>query len=331
MHLFRWLFDKIFIYYKVMIYLSIPVHEKIPVIINQVENIKRFLPCTVVLHVSKSAKFTNKELEKSLSNIGYHESVFVNDISVETVWGSIISAHLENLNYIKKLGARAEDKVIFMASNDMLIRPGCYDLVKNSEFIFHLRKCEHARYWWPALVANKDIGFIKAIAKTGGSRIYASQIEGSMYPFGVLQDINKIIKINGLLNSDLFYDRAEFYFSSLTAAMGYTPSADPFIFAEFHRFDSKLWKMLRICDRTLPDELSGYLKKIINKLYFLSRLYSISKDDVLAIKNGTLKLPELYDGSEFWHPYTDIKKIFGVKRVPRNLNNNLRKFITNME
>ena len=125
----------------------------------------------------------------------------------------------------------------------MFVRQGGQELINNVDFIFHLRKCEHSKYWWPALAANQDSEFIKTIAKTGGARIYASQIEGSMYPLSVLLEIKKIISDNRLLSSTLFYDRAEFYFSSIASAMGYTPGADPIVFAEFHRFDSNIWRV----------------------------------------------------------------------------------------
>ena len=96
-----------------MIYASIPIHEQLPVVVNQIRNIIKFLPCKIILHRSKTATFTQEEATQLLSNAEFEDIVFVNNKSVDTAWGSIIAAHLENIRYIKDLGAKPDDKVIF--------------------------------------------------------------------------------------------------------------------------------------------------------------------------------------------------------------------------
>ncbi|WP_262264464.1 hypothetical protein [Pantoea dispersa] len=313
-----------------MIYISIPVHEKPVVIINQLLNFKRFINTKVILHLSLSASFTRSELEQEIKNNSLADSVIINPNSVKTAWGSIINAHLCNIEFLVTNGANDSDKVIFHSSNDMLVKHGLDLYVENKSNIFHERFIDREGYWWPTNVSlNRDSEFQKALARIGSGRIVASQIEGSMYELGLLNEIRTILKRYCVVeSSNAFYPREEFYFSSFAHALGVKPCASPYIYSEVHVFDALLWKVFDIIDSgPLPSK--SKIKHYINLALFKSRFYKITPKKVNQVINGSIPNLTFTDGGNVWVPYNDKNSLFGVKRVERDINDSLRKYITN--
>ena len=207
-----------------MLYISIPVHEKPEVIVNQMQNFARYLPeAKVVLHVSKDAKFSVNELEDILKKANISHAL-VNPTQVETKWGSIIQAHLANIRYIIQQGDA--EKVIFHSSNDMLIMDGLSEYLQDKKNIFHLRKCTSDSLWWVSRKAVKDFsvsGFFK-------DKLYASQIEGSMYDISLLKSlVHNIDNRDLILDSEFFYPREEVIFSSFACKEDIKPDGLPYI------------------------------------------------------------------------------------------------------
>lgn len=313
-----------------MIYISIPVHEKPDVIINQLLNFNKFIAAKVILHVSLSASFAKEELEKKLTASGLHEHVIINPNSVKTAWGSIINAHISNIDYLSSIGIVDSDKVIFHSSNDMLVKHGLDEYLADKSYLFHTRYVDRPGYWWPTSVAiERDTGFHKALARIGSGRIVASQIEGSMYEFGLLKEICAVLKRYSVVeNSNCFYPREEFYFSSIAYALGARPCSSPYIYSEVHIFDAILWKVFAAIDSgPLPSK--ARIKHYVNLIMFKSRFYKITPQKVSQVITGTIPDLEFTDGGNIWTPYKDKNGVFGVKRVEREINDSLRKYITN--
>ena len=65
-------------------------------------------------------------------------------------------------------------------------------------------------------------------------------------------------------------------------------------------------------------------------MHCLSRFYQISKKDIKRIQENKtdylLKQNDLNDGSGYFELY-DVDNLYGVKRVERNYNNNIRCYI----
>ena len=222
-----------------MIYISIPVHEKPEVVVNQMQNFARYLPeAKVVLHVSKGAKFSVNELEDILKNANVSHA-FVNPTQVETKWGSIIQAHIANIRYI--IQQDDAEKVIFHSSNDMLIMDGLSEYLKDKKNIFHLRKCTSDSLWWVARRALKD----NEISTFFNNKIYASQIEGSMYESQLLKNLlHEIDEKNLILDNEIFYPREEIIFSSFATKFSISSDGFPYIYSQIHSFDRKFFSVI---------------------------------------------------------------------------------------
>ena len=299
-----------------MIYISIPVHEKPEVVVNQMQNFARYLPeAKVVLHVSKDAKFSVNELEDVLKKANVSHAL-VNPTQVETKWGSIIQAHLANIRYIIQQGDA--EKVIFHSSNDMLIMDGLSEYLQDKKNIFHLRKCTSDSLWWVSRKAVKDFsvsGFFK-------DKLYASQIEGSMYDISLLKSL-----VHNIDNRDLILDSAFFCKEDIK------PDGLPYIYSEIHEFDKRFFKYIEVFKfiakrncffgkmfrRLLSDTLTILNKNHINILLIkniLGRRFPTEKKFFL---NDALSLK--------WIVY-DNHFLFGIKRVKRDLNDPVREFIS---
>lgn len=311
-----------------MIYISIPVHEKPEVVVNQMQNFARYLPeAKVVLHVSKGAKFSVNELENVLKNENVSH-VLVNPTQVETKWGSIIQAHLANIRYIIQQGDA--EKVIFHSSNDMLIMDGLSEYLQDKKNIFHLRKCTSDSLWWVARRALKD----NEISTFFNNEIYASQIEGSMYDISLLKSlVHNIDNRDLILDSEFFYPREEVIFSSFACKEDIKPDGLPYVYSEIHNFDRCFFKYIEVFKFIAKRNclfgkffrrLLSYTLTVLNKDHInisliksiLDRKYPGGKEIIL---NDSLSLK--------WIVY-DSHSLFGVKRVKRDLNDPVRKFIS---
>ena len=311
-----------------MIYISIPVHEKMDVIVDQMKNFEKYFPeAMVILHLSQSATFSIEELEEIFLDNEVTNTI-INPIQVKTSWGAIIQAHLENIRYIVQLDNA--EKVIFHSSNDMLIRQGVYPYVRDKKNIFHQRKCFADSLWWVSRRALKD----KILTDYFDNNLQASQIEGSMYEIKLLTDlINEIDNNNLEITSQPFYPREEIIFSSFANKTGIVPDGLPYVFSEIHQFDRVFFTILErySCLFRLPFYLGKIAVQILEKWLLKKHNYRINKQTIRSIcqqdKNYLQHYLRLNDGkSSIWMCY-EIENLFGVKRVERNINNSIRRFI----
>ncbi|WP_455258559.1 hypothetical protein [Peptoniphilus asaccharolyticus] len=314
-----------------MIYVSIPVHEKIEIILDQAKNFHRFFPeAMIVFHLSKGADFSLHELDLALKDNAI-ENVLLNPQQVETKWGSIINAHLENIRYILTL--EDAEKVIFHSSNDMLVKDGIYKYVKDRKNIFHNRKINKGTFWWVGKRALKD----KAMTGYFNDGLLASQIEGSMYEIAFLEMLLKEIYLNPeLLNQELFYPKEEILFSSFAKKYQILSDGLPYIFSEIHRFDRKFFRFIFIFRFFLAKDLffSRAIKKVLSDVLTILGDYKISISDIEAIRcnnkeyfNDALTLNDGYDLD--WN-LVDVSNLYGVKRIPRCEKNEVRCFINSI-
>lgn len=314
-----------------MIYISIPVHEKLNSLIGMIRNLAYYPGSAVILHVSKTATFTKDELSQVLQRDEYRDcrdKVIINPLSVDTGFSNIFNAHVANIRYLCKNADLSSDKLVFHASNDLLVRPGVERLINNSQSIFHTRYVDYYSHWWPGNVVLDDDDFLKVLSRVGGCRIVASQIEGSMYPLVFLKEMIQILDLDRIWErTHLFYPREEIWFSSFAYAMGLRPDTFPYIFSEVQRFDARLWTYFKILESLLPLRFVNISKRVLNKIYFESKTYAISKKDILKIRNNEIESPIFQEGNNQWIPYPEPQNLFGVKRVPRDENNKLRRYI----
>lgn len=315
-----------------MIYVSLPVHEKFDVVANQLKNFKRYLPnAVIVLHLSLEAHFSTKELDGFLK-LNQVDNYLINPTQVKVKWGSIIEAHLKNIEFILALGDAT--RVIFHASNDMLVRQGLEDYLKDKDFLFHQREIIKDSFWWPANVAIKDIALTDWLAIYGSGALLGSQIEGSMYTIDFLKDFHRELTMRPfVLESTLHYPREEIFFSSFANAVGVKPDGLPYVFSEVHRFDKKLWSYYADLPFLLNDShfFTKKLKKQVNDKLFDYGRYKIGIKDIEAIRKCDIKYLQdsqyMSDGNNLWRVHT-VDNLFAIKRVPRRMTDKVRQYLS---
>ncbi|TDQ57894.1 hypothetical protein EDC45_0960 [Mesocricetibacter intestinalis] len=310
-----------------MIYISIPVHEKPEVIADQMHNFKKYFPeARVILHLSKCAEFSISELEFYLNSQGV-DNAKVNPIQFQTKWGSIIQAHLENIRYIITLGDA--EKIIFHSSNDMFVKKGIVEYIKDKKYLFQTRKCTADSLWWVARRSVKD----ENIWKYFQGSIYASQIEGSMYSMELLKSLIDEIDYQRLnLGAEIFYPQEEVIFSSFAYKKGIKADGFPYVYSEIHQFDRIFFYYIQKYKILFNSNLiiTKFFKRVLEKFLKKYSNYRISVDiinDIIFDRPALSNTCYLNDGNSLTWKIYEVRCLFSVKRVERELSNLIREFI----
>lgn len=309
-----------------MIYISIPVHEKIEIIIDQAKNFYKFFPeAMIVLHLSKGAVFSLDNLKSELSKENVN-NVLVNPKQVETSWGGILNAHLENIRYILTLGDA--EKVIFHSSNDMLVKKSVFDYVKNRKNIFNQRPISEDSFWWVGRRALKDLPMMNFF----NNQLLGSQIEGSMYEISLLEELVKKVDDNSnLLKSNRPYPKEEIIFSSFANKKNIRSDGLPYIFSEVHRFDKLFFSISRSLWLNSNLIYKNILRSLLSKLLLHIYRYEINLNDINTIIVGNNNYFEIDDGHGLKWDVMNRHSIYGVKRIKREFNNEIRSFIRKLD
>lgn len=312
-----------------MYLISLLVHEQKEVILDQLLNIKKYFSnAKVIIHLSKGASFSLMDLELYLKT--KVDNYYLNPEQVDTSWGKIILAHFSNIKYAYQINKNGY--LLFHSSNDMFIKPGVESYLQGKEYLFNQRVVNSIHtYWWVGRVAKSDSNLMRALRNLGVSQVVGTQIEGSMFKLETLIKIIEICNKYNVLDNNLHYPREEIVFSSFANALNIKADGLPYVFSEVHRFDRVLWRVF-IKYKWIYSKL--FMKNIINTFLFKSKFYKITAKDVNFIKNNNYdflkKYDSLSDGDEKWEIF-DCKNIYAVKRVERDINNKLRKYIRGLE
>jgi len=207
---------------KYNIVFSIPIHEKFEVVLDQVINFFYYNNnCAIVFHISQGFNYESSLISKDsfiqiISKIG---NVFVNPESVRTGLGDIIQVHLSNFKYIS---TKAEfDFFCMSASNDMFIKKGMYDYIKNYDCGYCLVNVLNIDWHWRTGESAKKDDTLKRIMKELNTEvIYGSQIEGTYYKKELFANI--VREIENYFDYKLIsekYPRDEIYFTTVAEAL----------------------------------------------------------------------------------------------------------------
>ena len=321
--------------------ISIPVHERPDVILDQIQNINHFFPeADIVLHVS-SSYFEKYEITPITGLRG----VYLNPVHMETGWGSIVLTHVSNFAYIEEIG-NCYDYFILHSSNDMYVRHGVGEYIQKYDAGFNLHFLpQKYTYWWPCTCAWEDPGLEACKEKIGQTRIVATQVEGSFYRMDIMREIMNIIQEcvdEGTVVPDKgkYGTREEMFFSTLAECLiPYDRIGRPFVFSEVHRFDRELWRNFQVADSQyrrwlhflLPEHIYNKLKSIYNNYKFKQGKYETTPAIVDKIIQMDVDYVEknrfLDDGVSKFELYRDAASLFAVKRVRREYDDPLRKYI----
>lgn len=327
--------------------ISIPVHEEPLVVINQIQNIKKYVPnAVIVIHIS--IEFTVcGELKKFIAS---EKNVFLNPQRLSCCWGNIIDAHISNFEYIKQVADF--DYFMFHASNDMYILPGVENYISQYDVGFHVHKIIKKTRWWPSACALEDSVLEEIVKLSGAECIVATQIESSFYKKEIFEKIVQVIQKSrkkvhekGLPEYQKNYTREEVYFSTIAYKLlqdsndmkrGY-----PTTYSEVHDFDRILWrkqyftwgvyhrlKLGKIIPKSEYDKFErNYTERFTQKNPTALTVNKIKK----LIKNQSSFLNKHKVLNDSVTRYTLYgSKVFSVKRVPRKINDPLRVFINSL-
>ena len=320
-----------------MLFISIPVHENPEVVLNQCRNFLTYIDCGIVLHVNWNNYQIKEQLNKLISYSEFRERVFLNPVSLKISWGDLFNAHLENLRFLRSELTNLCDSVAFNASNDLLVRSGLGNYINANCTLYQKRiyKRGISYYWWPADRALQDRIFARIISANFGTKdfILGSQIEGSVYKMKFLDDLLNLItdERKYLQGKSFNYPREEIWFPTFAYIMNEKPSGDPFIFSEINKYDSDVYSAFRFIE-SLP--LPAIAKKLSKKTLSatLRRLpyYKINRKIIDSVADNKILPIKVIDHDLQWLTHSNADHIFGVKRIPRDLNNNLRLYISSL-
>lgn len=316
-----------------MLYISIPVHENVDVVVNQCRNICFYTEATVIIHASNYS--LQKEIRECLLNNKLESRIIINTKSVRTDWGNIFAAHIENLRFLKNTRLlEHSDRIAFHASNDMFIKKGVESYIKTTtRSIYTPRIYEREAYWWPANKAREDEVLCNAMEAQFGKNwlLVGGQLEGSVYTWKILEKL--IIwydKFLGTLPDTGCYPREEIIFPSFAFNLGDVPEKEVYLYSEVHKYDSIVYKYFRKIDnfKIIPSALRYLMKKIVSAgLRRLSFLYKLKLEDV---KHGRYARVCVHDKACTWYANGVGMSIYGIKRVPRDLNNSIRRYLSQL-
>lgn len=320
-----------------MLFISIPVHENPAVVLEQCNNIRKYSDSIVVLHVSRSNPTLKSQLMAGIKNRNLLNT-YINPTSVQTSWGDIFNAHIENIKFIRQFAHR-DDVIAFEASNDMHIRKGLSDYATSKLFLFNERNysyIQQAYYWWPINRAFQDNNFMALLKKIFGTNkeIFGSQIEGSVYQADFLfnlVDLLKKLNISPHGNLARPYPREEVWFPTFAHYLGIRSQGNPYIYSEVNIYDASVYEQFRRVEKLLPCTLlSMPTKKIVSALLRRLPFYRVTPELVNMILENKITPTTVIDHHIKWTNFVDPEELYGIKRVPRSLDCKLRAHINSL-
>jgi len=299
-----------------IIVFSILVHEKLEIVLDQINNFKKFNPeSVIVIHLSKSFR---SQINSQICDLEIIRNVYINPISLDTGIGdnSQLFGHIENIRYVLKKSFYF-DYVSLHASNDMFVRTGLDLYMRNFEVGSTNFQITKKKDWIQGKSAIND-RVLQRILKDNSKSVEdlrGSQVEGLFMNKDIVIKVIDVFdnynissnvtllgelmrrlfrsryirKIIIFFNSSLFYAKEEVYFATIMN-----------LFA--HKFGQ-------------PYVYVNWVKNL-----------NIDVEDIIAIRNS--------DWSFFYHKLNEnsnSKRVFyAVKRVQRDVNDPIRQYINSI-
>lgn len=323
----------------VKIVISIPVHEAPDVVLDQIDNFRKFLADPVIIiHISGSTKTIFP-----IDDITSRKNVFINPTHLKTDWKNIISTHISNFKYACSITDL--DYFVMHSSNDMYVRNGLEEYICQYQAGFNHRYIlSDISLWEMGYPAWHDTTLQHIRNAIGQTTIVSSQIEGSFYRKNVMKLIVEVIEQYFPDDSALVYPREEFFFSTIAEGLiGKKYTGRPTTFSEVHRYDRAFFRYLawensviknRYERNTLLQTFLHLIDTGVSKTLKLIGKSKLSKQDIDSIRDGDTRYLERYlyldDGFGPFELY-DADNVFSVKRIPRKYTNPLRQYIRELK
>lgn len=286
--------------------ISLPIHERSDVAIDQLQNVRKFMPNSIVIiHLSKGFRGDTKPLMDFVHSPKGMPFVIVNPERLDTAWAGIIQTHLSNFAYAKKLPNLSFSHYAMHASNDMFVKMGAEEYIQAHDCGVQQFPCPSDMMWTPRRRATHDPQLKAIMKEIGATKMVGSQIEGTFYKREMFEQIwdlfDRHFDVNGIAqygtkddndHTNTLYAREELYFSTIASEIT-VDRVRPYLFSE-------VMTGVKITP-TLIDE----------------------------IRSSTIDLNSCMEKRICETPYRlyDVDNLYAVKRVARDLRDPLRRYI----
>jgi len=278
--------------------ISLTVHKQAAVVVSQLRNLIRYLhDPVIVLHVSRNFDVRTEDLVIS-------ERVLINPQRYSTAWGSgiLVRAHMQNVRFA--MSQVDFDYVAFHASNDLFVQTGVEAYMQG-----HAAGCESNAIgdwsWAPGCLRDRPLrNFCNHHGITAPMH---GQLEGSFYRKDVFEDM--LACLDGL-ESDVSWSHLSR--ASLLRRILPRLYRNPHYPREEVYFPTAL-AACGVLPTAAPYTYMNWNQKL-----------DLSRDEVDAVRRcDYAALPD--------YEVSGVKELFAVKRVPRQTDDPLRKYISGLD
>ncbi|AOM41727.1 hypothetical protein [Xenorhabdus hominickii] len=162
---------------KYDIIFSVAAHESEESLIDLIENVRKFVPNSlIVIHLKKGFKI--RKIKETYKNVYFNPNTYDTGYLDQ----SLTIAHSSNIYYLIEKNIDA-DYFAILGSNELFVRKGLYEYIKDKYFIAYQtdEKDYHIQ------VAKKDKHLNTLLTKIDG-KIIKSPPEGTFYKFAILKE-----------------------------------------------------------------------------------------------------------------------------------------------
>lgn len=265
---------------------SVPVHENPAVVLDQVENIRAFMPAgtLIVLHLSQTFGQRPVDVQKLMP-----EGVLINPVCMPTAWGDFIQAHLSNIDFA--LSTESFDYVLLQASNDMYVRAGAGDYISKHDAGFNREVVRPGKIWGLEDVALEDPALQSIVNEIGATELVSSQVEGTFYNAELFANMIALIRKHWQHGEGEVYPREEIYFPTIANHWMKDARATPIIYSESTHSPitaGHIWRLAEGTYRETPESLSQGIGLHEGARYDYENVYGVKRinriiDDPLRV------------------------------------------------
>lgn len=195
--------------------ISIPVHEAPEVVVDQVNNILKYVPESyIILHVSLYGIQIRNKLKQIFKG---SQRIFVNPTSYPTDWGWMFHTHIVNYGYAESLKL-SYDYFVVDASNSMFFQHGIADFVKDADYFVNLRHVQDlgSDHWVVRNATLDDPCFRKMVQELEIKDLYVTRHEGNIFSRPLLTEMMRLFDKYYIMDvNEKRYPREEIYFSTI--------------------------------------------------------------------------------------------------------------------
>lgn len=279
---------------------SLPVHERVDVVINTIENIKKYSPSAcIVLHVNPEF------IDFDCAEFAKYDCVYINPERHSFSWGeSLLNIHHSNYRYAKSVIEEFTHICLF-ASNQMFI---CHGFESHVRYYASGVQILPLPSWYKDSLIKNEL-FTAFMKKANLRRIYKGHWEGAFFTSDLFEKIDAEIS-DFFLVDGLAMHLEEFVYPMLVAKHGKgSQIASPGCYMDIGLHRGLLPLNIELIDaiitRSKNLKLSGPIRA--------SKL-----DNLMRILSGKTQI------------YRNINDLFMVKRVARDMRDPFRQYINSL-